>query len=122
MNLALGSTGDAVKLLQTLLIEAKYSIGPSGVDGKFGPYTQAAVESFQADHGLAADGVVGPETAAALGLDLSTGGLAAAAAQAATGDSGATAGSSKTSRYVWYGTAAAAAYFLKPWRWLGFGK
>jgi hypothetical protein len=37
-----------------------------GVDGRFGPHTQAAVTAFQHDHGLAADGQAGAATAAAI--------------------------------------------------------
>jgi len=37
------------------------------VDGDFGPATLAAVESYQSSHGLAVDGIVGPNTKASLG-------------------------------------------------------
>jgi len=39
---------------------------PGGVDGKYGPKTQAAVKAFQAGSGLAQDGEAGAQTAAAL--------------------------------------------------------
>ncbi len=40
---------------------------PHPVDGVTGPWTVEAVRSFQASHGLTADGVAGPETLRALG-------------------------------------------------------
>src|SRR5688500_4330230 len=40
---------------------------PHPVDGITGPWTLKAVQGFQRQHGLAADGVAGPKTRAALG-------------------------------------------------------
>lgn len=61
-SLGHGSTGAEVTHVQKALgIEA---------DGQFGPKTEAAVMDFQIRHGLKeVDGVVGKETATALGLD-----------------------------------------------------
>jgi len=52
------TTGDLVKQVQ-----AKLRID---VDGSFGPKTEAAVRTFQRDQGLVPDGIVGPQTWAAL--------------------------------------------------------
>ena len=58
--------GEAVREVQEALIAAGYDVG--GVDAIFGPGTYAALRQFQRDNGLKDDGVVGDETAAALGL------------------------------------------------------
>jgi len=52
----------AVRRVQRVLHSRGYSLGQPGVDGRFGPLTDAAVRHFQADRGLAADGIVGPKT------------------------------------------------------------
>src|SRR4051812_45680368 len=52
----------AVRRVQRVLHSRGYSLGQPGVDGRFGPLTDAAVRRFQADNGLAADGIVGPKT------------------------------------------------------------
>lgn len=57
-----GSKGAAVKALQALLIAYGYYCGKYGVDGDFGSGTLAAVRSYQADKGLAVDGIVGKAT------------------------------------------------------------
>lgn len=57
-----GASGDAVTLLQNALIEQGHSLPEFGADGAFGFETKGAVISFQAEHQLAVDGVVGPET------------------------------------------------------------
>jgi peptidoglycan hydrolase-like protein with peptidoglycan-binding domain len=61
-----GDTGPAVKEVQCILRARGYSVGPSGVDGDFGPDTEAAVKRFQTDRHLEVDGQVGPQTWAAL--------------------------------------------------------
>lgn len=62
-----GQTGTRVEKVQALLIYFHgISCGPDGVDGDFGPNTEAAVLEFQTRIGLPADGLVGPMTAAAL--------------------------------------------------------
>jgi murein L,D-transpeptidase YcbB/YkuD len=66
--LSAGSTGTDVLVLQERLNAAGY---PVAVDGVFGSDTDAAVRTFQDDEGLVVDGVVGPQTAAALGLSIS---------------------------------------------------
>jgi peptidoglycan hydrolase-like protein with peptidoglycan-binding domain len=55
-----GSTGLAVKQLQQALRDLGYH--PGAADGEFGSKTEAAVKSFQADHDIAVDGIVGDIT------------------------------------------------------------
>ena len=73
-----GTQGQDVKNVQWQLVKWKYLIG--AVDGVYGAETYRAVRRFQAKHGLRVDGIVGPETAAALGVNLK-GTQAPAAAQ-----------------------------------------
>lgn len=54
-----GSRGNAVNILQQLLVDAGYRVS---VDGVFGPQTNDAVRAFQRDVGIAVDGIVGPNT------------------------------------------------------------
>ena len=61
-----GSSGEYVRLLQTILILLGYNLGLNPIDGKFGKKTEQAVKKFQKAHGLAADGIVGPLTWAEL--------------------------------------------------------
>jgi hypothetical protein len=54
---------DDVKALQTDLNRFGFNIE---ADGVFGSETEAAVHQFQLDHGMVSDGIVGPQTWAAL--------------------------------------------------------
>jgi putative chitinase len=60
MTLKIGSEGEDVKKLQTVLgLKA---------DGKFGPGTQAALKSWQEKNGLDADGIAGQKTLEKMGV------------------------------------------------------
>jgi len=61
-----------VRDVQRALQRRGYDVGPPGVDGRFGPLTDAAVRHMQADYGLAVDGAVGRHTRRALHLPSST--------------------------------------------------
>jgi hypothetical protein len=62
-GIGMGAKPDAgVRDLQRKLRAKGRSLGPTGVDGRFGPRTEAAVRRFQGSFGLAPDGVVGPKT------------------------------------------------------------
>ena len=59
-----GSKGEHVERLQAGLAARGFSPGP--VDGEFGPRTERAVRELQRAEGLEVDGIVGPNTWAAL--------------------------------------------------------
>ena len=62
-----GATGPVVEWAQYLLV--RRTLSDNQIDGIFGPVTKAAVEVFQGYSHLAVDGIVGPDTWAALGGD-----------------------------------------------------
>jgi peptidoglycan hydrolase-like protein with peptidoglycan-binding domain len=60
-----GSSGDVVKSLQTLLTngaDGAWVTTPQGIDGDFGPQTEASVKAFQSWGGVTVDGIVADET------------------------------------------------------------
>lgn len=60
VQVAQGSSGDAVRAVQSTLIYLRPGYG--SVDGIFGPDTDDAVRRFQTKNGLVDDGIVGPRT------------------------------------------------------------
>lgn len=62
ITLRYGSIGDEVTELQKVLGD----LYKGKIDGIFGPLTRAAVKAWQKQHGLVADGIVGPKTRAEL--------------------------------------------------------
>lgn len=86
-----GSSGPDVTNLQQRLKDLGFD--PNGVDGHFGPGTRDAVIAFQQSKGLQADGIVGPETLAALQLG-GSGASANSASNTAPASGGASASSS----------------------------
>lgn len=65
-ELAMGSRGNDVRMLQQLLQGLGYSVS---VDGAFGKKTQDAVSAFQKNNGLKADGIAGSRTIRKLTAD-----------------------------------------------------
>lgn len=61
-----GMTGDDVRSWQTALVDVGL-LDSVDIIGVFGPRTEKATIQFQLDHGLTPDGIVGPETQAAIG-------------------------------------------------------
>lgn len=68
VSLRPGNRGNTVVQIQQKLKDWGYYKG--AVDGIFGMQTMYAVQDFQTKHGLTPDGVVGPATAAKLGINL----------------------------------------------------
>lgn len=88
-GLTVGATGDAVKALQTALMNSGVFV-PGGADGVYGPATKTAVSNYQRWNGLPVTGDVDAAMASKLGLG--TGGGAAAPTAPATPSAGAPTG------------------------------
>jgi hypothetical protein len=65
-TLKYGCTGENIRELQQKLLDCGQKLPRKGVDGWFGSETKAAVQSFQEDSGLKADGIAGANTMQAL--------------------------------------------------------
>lgn len=61
-TLSRGDSGTDVRRLQVRVAGWAGYADPVGIDGVYGPETEAAVERFQRGYGLSADGVAGPRT------------------------------------------------------------
>tara|TARA_R110002110_G_scaffold49196_3_gene145857 strand:- start:1842 stop:3191 length:1350 start_codon:yes stop_codon:yes gene_type:complete len=62
-----GGSDDTVETVQALLVNRNYILPRFGVDGKFGPETEAAVNAFQNDHNIEVSGEVDEKTLDKLG-------------------------------------------------------
>ncbi len=62
VQVSLGSSGEAVRAVQSLGLLRFPGDDPLVVDGAFGPATDDRIRSFQSDWGLAQDGIVGKQT------------------------------------------------------------
>ena len=82
--LEVGSSGENVRKVQQRLIQYDYLDGEA--DGKYGEETRDAVILFQRRNGLTVDGRVGPDTAAALGVTLSSSGSSSTSATIISAD------------------------------------
>lgn len=58
-TLRFGDSGDAVRVLQRLLVSNGYKVP---FDGSFGALTESAVKAFQSRRSLLTDGIVGQKT------------------------------------------------------------
>lgn len=72
------------RTIQTKLKRWGYYTG--SIDGIYGPQTKKAVRYFQSKNGLTVDGIVGPKTAAALGMKLSSSGSGASSSSLSSSD------------------------------------
>lgn len=60
-SLGLGDFDEVIEYQRELLAQG-FDLGPAGADGVMGRLTKAAIVQFQAQSGLVADGIVGPQT------------------------------------------------------------
>lgn len=67
---------EAVKAMQKSLEELGYDTGPTGQDGKFGPYTAAALAAFKKDYNVEGDGQTFDAVAQATLSKVQTGAIA----------------------------------------------
>jgi hypothetical protein len=120
--LRLGAAGHDVRVLQSLLVRDGFA---TGIDGRFGPGTSAAVRGFQRAGGLPANGAVDPATAAALRAAVAAGGSsvarvsASSAAAATVGTDGLAQPPAGAPPVVAQAVAAGNAIALTPYRWGG---
>jgi peptidoglycan hydrolase-like protein with peptidoglycan-binding domain len=101
-TLELGAEGDAVRAVQNRLIQLKYMTGYS--DGSYGEKTKTAVEAFQRNNGLTADGKAGAATQAKLfasdAVDARGASQATAAATSGSSSGSSSAGSGASTGYT----------------------
>ena len=103
-----GRIGTEVADIQKLLVGLGFTVGSHGVDGVLGPDTRAAIKKFQAGNGLKADGIPGPDTVTALNSAIKTNPNVAAKLTKSTDADVKTAGGAKFNSQVGAGAGATA--------------
>ena len=106
-KLRTGDRGNAVQDLQSALNDNGASLSEDGV---FGKRTLSAVRSYQADHGLSVDGVVGPKTRASLngGESIRTSGASASSSSSSSNSSSSIVDRARSvigTQYTWAGNS-----------------
>ncbi|MGA9275639.1 peptidoglycan-binding protein [Ilumatobacter sp.] len=91
LGLKVGSSGTAVKAVQSALMKAGVAV-TGGADGSFGNVTKAALIQYQKSVGVTADGTVNQGTIDKLGLGTSNGPVAFASGSSAGGSSAVSSG------------------------------
>lgn len=105
------SSVTVLKAIQGALVKLGYDIGPTGVDGKIGPRTRAAITKFKSEHGVTP---INGQITAAFRTALTN----AVAAQSTPNRSASASGAATTVGWIVLGLGASVALVFAVKRWL----